>query len=124
MHHQRPVYRHPALLVAEATLNLYRVEHRGTLSNMASLSRAKDAALSIAYRFLENGSPRPQRRPPVRQIKRGATRVDDIGDEASHNAITGSQVPSLSILQPLVCAVVEMERPIVHYCPPAAMSGT
>jgi hypothetical protein len=55
--------------------NMYRVEHRGALFDLASLSRAKDAALSIADRALDNRPARPQRRPPMRQNKRGATRV-------------------------------------------------
>jgi hypothetical protein len=55
--------------------NMFRVEHRGTLSDLASLSRAKDAALTIADRALDNRPAKPQRRPPVRQVKRGATRV-------------------------------------------------
>jgi hypothetical protein len=52
--------------------DMYRVEHGGTLSDMASLSRAKDAALSIVDREVEERR-KPQRRPPVRQTKRGAT---------------------------------------------------
>jgi hypothetical protein len=52
--------------------SMYRVERDGKLSDVANLSRAKDAALSLADRAIETRA-RPVRRSPIARTKKGAT---------------------------------------------------
>jgi hypothetical protein len=52
--------------------NMFRVVHAGKLSDMTNLTRAKDAALSLAARALEAHA-KPRNRPPVSRDKKAGT---------------------------------------------------
>ena len=58
----------PALcrLVPAAPTGLWRIEHNGRLSDIVNLSRASDAAISVALHWLNRGQETPLEAPPTR----------------------------------------------------------
>ena len=58
----------PALcrLVPDAPTGLWRVEHDGRLSDIVNISRASDAAISLALHWLNRSQETPSEAPPMR----------------------------------------------------------
>ena len=92
-----------ARVVPDVVYPMYRVERDGELSDMANLTRLKDAALSLADRALEARA-RPVRRSPVRRNEKGATRHWSPEKLTSDGARLAEQPWSISTKAARYCA--------------------